>query len=209
MLLKLGEASLSQSDEGAYLNDFDSIQAATYTVADGDLPFELNVCTNMSSPPPSREVTVQSSNGLINSSEVFEQCGVDSVCTIPLGTTFEVDGSLNLGALVIQGVVEWTDNTQGSPSAFLCSGYVAVEGLGEWNMNLQDKNAFIYLKDNGAVHHHLRSRAFGSFASTDSDYPVLDITGREMIRTWSLISQPVRIGDDTLKLMHNARLMGW
>lgn len=188
--------------------NFNSMQAASYAVADGDLLLDLNVCKNYQS-PPSREVTVQAPNGVIGSSSVSEQCGNDSVCTIPIGITLQVDTSLNLAALVVRGTVEWNDNTQVSPSAFLCAGYVAVEGQGKWDMDLQAKDAYIYIKDNGAVHHHLRSRAFGSYAATGSDYPTIDINGRELVRTWSLLSNPILSGDDKITLMHNPHLMGW
>mmetsp|Transcript_32276 Transcript_32276/g.67849 ORF Transcript_32276/g.67849 Transcript_32276/m.67849 type:complete len:1275 (+) Transcript_32276:77-3901(+) len=202
-------AALSQSDEEKYLSNFDSMQAASYAVADGDLPIDMDVCkTNQS--PPTREVTVQAStNGVIDSSSITNQCGNDSICIIPIGTTLQVDTSLNLGALIVRGTVEWNDITQVHPSAFLCAGYVAVEGQGKWDMDLQVSDAFIYIKDNGAVHHHLRSRAFGSFASTASDCPTIDIMGREMLRTWSLLSTPIQSGDDKITLMHNGHLMGW
>ena len=42
-----------------------------------------------------------------------------------------------------------------------------------------------------------------------TDYPIIDIQGRELKRTWSLLSTPLLIGDNTIKLMHNPLLMGW
>lgn len=136
------------------------MQAASYAVADGDLPLDLNVCKDDRN-PPTREVTVQSSNGVVGSASVTSQCGMDSVCIVPIGTTLQVDRSLNLAALVVRGTVEWNDGTQAHHSAFLCAGYVAIEGQGKWDMDLQVKDAYVYIKDNGAVHHNLRSRAFG------------------------------------------------
>ena len=201
--------SVATTNHTLLTGNFDSIQAASYAVADGDLPLELDVCKNNHS-PPTRNVTVQaSSTGVVNSSSVSNQCGNDSVCIIPIGTTLEVDTGLNLGALIVRGTVEWNDGTQVQPSAFVCAGYVAVEGHGKWDMDVQTKNAVVYIKDNGAVHHGLRSRAFGSYAEADSDYPIIDITGREMVRTWSLLSNPIQSGDDKIDLMHNAHLMGW
>ena len=93
--------------------------------------------------------------------------------------------------------------------AFVCAGYVAIEGQGKWQMDIQSKNAFIYIKDNGAVHESLRERAFGSVAIDDVDYPIIDINGRNLKRTWSLLSDPLQQGDDRIKLMHNPKLMGW
>lgn len=188
------------------------MQAASYSVlddADQLPPNLLSVCKNNIN-TPTRAVTVQPDvNGNINSDQVFQQCGDDSVCTIPFGTSFQFDKSINLGALVVQGDVEWNDDTQVDGNIFLCAGYVAIEGQGKWDMNLQDKDAFIYLKDNGATHHHLRTRAFGSHAMSSSDYPIIDIKGRELVRTWSLLAEPLKEGQDTIKLMHNPKLMGW
>ena len=188
--------------------NFGAIQAAAYSVADGDLPIELNACKSNVG-PPTRTVTVQTSSGVINSATVSNQCGTDSTCIIPLGTTLQVDTGLNLGALVVKGTVEWNDATQVNPSAFVCAGYVAIEEQGKWDMDMQCKDAYIYIKANGAVHPHLRSRAFGSYAATGSDYPTIDITGRELARTWSLLSTPIQAGDSKIELMHNAHLMGW
>lgn len=183
------------------------MQAATYAVANDDLPTEMNVC-KINRLPPTRQVTVQASN-CFTSSTVSSQCGDDSICTIPLGVSLQVDTSLNLGALIVKGTVEWNDDTQVNSSAFVCAGYIAVEGQGKWEMDIQVKDAYIYIKDNGAVHTKLRSRAFGTWAETSSDYPMIDITGRDLARTWSLLSVPVQSGDIMIKLMHNAALMGW
>jgi len=173
-------------------------------------PDLLSVCKDKGNNPPSREVVVQAdSGGLINSEAVSTQCSTDSVCVIPLGTTLEVDTSLNLAALVVKGVVEWNDETQVSQSAFICAGYIAVEGHGKWEMDLQSKDAFVYIKDNGAVHTKLRSRGFGSVAMNNGDYPTIDINGRDLARTWSLLSKPLLPGDDKIELMHNANLMDW
>ena len=72
-----------------------------------------------------------------------------------------------------------------------------------------DKNAIIYIKDNGYSHNGLRSRAFGSYASLESDYPIIDINGRELARTWSLLAKSLTPGDTSITLMHRADLMGW
>ena len=189
--------------------NFKKMQAATYSVADNDLPIELDVCKNSNAPTPTQEITVQAPYGsVVDSSTVLDQCGNDSICIVPLGVTLQVNTNLNLGALIVQGELEWTDSTQANPSAFVCGGYIVVEGNGVWNMDLQTKNGIIYLKNNGAVHSKLRTRAFGSHAE-DGDYPQIDIKGRELRRTWSLLSVPIQAGDTKIKLMHNARIMGW
>ena len=173
-------------------------------------PTLLSVCHEKGIDTPVREVVVQAdSSGLVNSAAVSAQCSSDSVCVIPFGTTFQVNTSVNLAALVVKGDVEWSDNTQIDPSAFICAGYIAVEGLGKWEMELQSKDAFIYIKDNGAVHPKLRSRSFGSVAVDDVDFPIIDINGRELARTWSLLSKPLQQGNGRINLMHNPDLMGW
>ena len=198
-----------------HTENFDSIQAASYSVIDdpdANLPPDLlSVCKDKDINPPAREVVVQTNatNGLINSSTLSTHCGGDSVCVIPFGTTLQVDTSLSLAALIVKGVVEWTDDTQVNPSAFMCAGYIAVEGFGKWEMDVQTKDSFVYIKDNGAVHPMLRSRSFGSTAMNIGDYPTININGRELARTWSLLSKPLLQGDDKVQLMHNPNLMGW
>ena len=109
----------------------------------------------------------------------------------------------------MRGEVEWTDDTARSPMTYVCAGYIAVEGQGQWNMNVKEKDAYIYIKDNRAVHQHLRTRAFGTYAATGSDHPTIDIEGRDMARTWSLLASPLNPGINEIRLMHNAELMGW
>jgi len=206
-------AALNQAQEEEYLNKFDIMQTASYAmIEDGKerLPDALvDTCSNSVAVALSQVTVRASTNGFVDSNLVSEQCGDHSICTIPFGTTFQVNSSINLGALIVRGVVEWNDSTQVDERAFLCAGFVAIEGHGKWEMDLQNKDAFIYIKDNGATHDHLRSRAFGSVAMMDSDYPVIDINGHELKRTWSLLSEPLRHGDETVKLMHDPNLMGW
>ena len=199
--------------------NFDSINAASYVEVEdtnaGNVPPNLlSACSgsNPATDAPSKQITVQAPgvNGIVSSSEVSTQCGTDSTCILPAGTTLRVDTNLNLGALLVRGGVEWTDSTQLDASAFICAGYVAVEGQGKWEMDLQTKTAYIYLKDNGATHHTLRTRAFGGHAENfGEDNPTIDIKGREMKRTWSLLSQPLSQGDVEMRLMHDPNLMEW
>jgi hypothetical protein len=194
------------------------MQSKTYAIASSNLPFEMNFCKN-NNVQPTRNVVVVAppgSGGIVTASEVSAQCGGDSVCIVPSGTTLWMVGvnGLNVGALIVRGVLEWNDNEsalggRGPPALFLCAGYVAVEGRGRFAMDLQIKSGYVYIKDNGAVHAHLHSRAFGSVATSTGDYPVVEISGRELARTWSLLSKPLFVGDTKMTLMHNANLMGW
>ena len=76
-------------------------------------------------------------------------------------------------------------------------------------MNVLKSTAWIYIRDNGATHDTLRTRAFGAFGLTSEDQPKIDIQGRELVRTWSLLSEPLQSGQTTMKLMHNPILMKW
>ena len=189
------------------------MKAASYAAVDDkdkSLPPNLIPRCKNSGITPDHDVTVQpGADGYIYSSSVSQQCGIDSVCIIPFETTLLISASIDVGALIVRGNVEWNDDTQIDASAFLCSGFVAVEGNGKWEMNLQEKEAYIYIKDNGATHSHLRTRAFGSYAASSSDYPLIEMNGRELARTWSLLANPLIQGDDTMQLMHNPKLMGW
>lgn len=160
----------------------------------------------------------------IKSSEVALQCDASTVCTIPEGITLEMDANLHVAALIVRGSVLWTDKTQSLQSElieeyvdntntntnansgiFLCAGYVAVESPGSWLMNLQNMNAWIYLTNNGMAHSILRSRAFGGIG----DGSRVEVIGRDMARTWSLLSEPLSVGSTEMKLLHDPRLMNW
>ena len=120
-----------------------------------------------------------------------------------------MNSNLDVGALIIRGKLTWYDSTAPG-NAFLCSGYVAVENDGIFDMNLQQKNGWIYIKDNNAVHHHLRSRSFGGAVPHDSNQnPKVYISGKKLDRTWSLLAKPLTIGQSTITLLHNPSLMKW
>eukprot|EP00957_Ditylum_brightwellii_P092452 7040309-Ditylum_brightwellii.AAC.1 len=204
-----------QGSEPDYLSNFDSIVSASYAVIDDSsvAPAELlSRCqAKQQGPAPTREVTVINvGSNVISAASVEAQCGSDSVCIVPSGVTMLMDDDLDVSALVVRGEVEWTDATQnGAPHRYLCAGYIAVEGHGSFYMNLQqDGMGWVYIKDNGAQHPMLRSRAFGT-AGNGSDNPTVEINGREMKRTWTLLDQPFNIGDTIMKLMHDPARMGW
>ena len=148
-------------------------------------------------------------SNIVTTADVESQCDLTSICIVPDGLSFQMTSNLNIGSLIIRGSLEWTDATQASSNAYLCAGYIAIEGTGQWNMNVQQKNSWIYIKDNGAVHNQLRTRTFGAVAMNPGDYPILDLQGRELTRTLSLLSSPLKNGDVTMKLLHKPDLMGW
>ena len=80
-----------------------------------------------------------------SSTEVQSLCGQSSICTIGRNTVFQMNDSINVAALVIQGSFQWTDITATS-DYHLCAGYVFVQTNGSFNLNVSQHNAYIYLK---------------------------------------------------------------
>ena len=62
----------------------------------------------------------------MSSSELQSFCGTNTICTIPAGFTVTMNSNLNVAALVVNGVFNWTDSSQTSPNQWLCSGYIVV-----------------------------------------------------------------------------------
>ncbi len=206
------------------LGQLNAINQASYAAVDdqnnGNAPFNLlSTCAKGRAPTPPQNpnsVTVTSSSNTITTMDVSRQCSSVDICIIPRGKTLLVDSSLIVAALKVQGRVLWTDETMttntntntrnNADNVFLCAGYVAIEGNGaRWEMNIQtSKWGWIYIQDNQLSHESLRSRAFGAVNGGS-----IDISGRELERTWSLLSQPMSIGDNQLHLLHNPTLMKW
>jgi hypothetical protein len=177
----------------------------------------LNQCKNSGKTNPTQEVYVNGgSTSVVSSLSVQEQCGVNTICIIPEGITLIMDGNLNVDALIIRGNLEWNDASQSESDLFLCGGYVVVENNGSFEMVLSNsgsnKKGWIYIKNNGAVHPELRSRAFGTFKEryNQDQNPIMLVRGRQDLkRTWSLLSEPLYKDDTQIKLMHSPTEMGW
>eukprot|EP00551_Chaetoceros_affinis_P006400 CAMPEP_0203682988 /NCGR_PEP_ID=MMETSP0090-20130426/47288_1 /ASSEMBLY_ACC=CAM_ASM_001088 /TAXON_ID=426623 /ORGANISM="Chaetoceros affinis, Strain CCMP159" /LENGTH=1506 /DNA_ID=CAMNT_0050552109 /DNA_START=94 /DNA_END=4614 /DNA_ORIENTATION=+ len=225
-ILSVADAAFNQAQEIDYLNNFNAIDGASYAAVDdpeeagASLLSECKRGNSNSAVAPSVTVEVvppTNSNGnIVTTEDVQSQCDSTSNCIIPEGVLFTVTSSLNVGSLTIRGDLEWTDDTTTSTTtqqqidSYVCAGYIAVENNGSWFMKVEQSTAWIFLKDNGGVHTHLRSRAFGAVAMDENnDYPIIDIQGRELKRTWSLLSHPVSLGDDSIKLLHHPTLMNW
>jgi len=214
---------VSQGEESTYLANFNQIMQASYSQVD-DLSAEnlqkppptlLNDCKSKGYTNPTREVTVVKIVNELDAVSAFavqSQCGADSICIIPEGIRLVMNGNLNVGALIVRGTLEWTPSTQSSEDQYLCGGYVVVENNGSFQMelNISNRQGWIYIKNNGAVHPKLRSRSFGTYKTRGSnENPTMDIKGRELIRTWSLLSNTLQQGSSTMKLLHNPTIMGW
>ena len=160
------------------------------------------------------EIIVTSDGGIISAASLSAQCGSSSICVIPKGTTLIMNGNLNVAAIVLRGgSLRWDGSTQQDADQFLCAGYVAIENTGEFRLDMSsaqgaDKRAYIYIKDNGARHNVLGTRAFGSIGS-ETVKPTIDIAGRPLRRTWTLLSKSLQPWDQSMKVIHDPRMMGW
>ena len=172
----------------------------------------IRQCKNGGYVNPTREVAVKASNGVVSASSVQSQCGFDTICIIPEEVGLKMDGNLNVGGLIIRGMLSWTSSTQTLDDQFLCGGFVVVENNGSYEMALNaSKNGWIYIKNNGAKHSELLSRSFGTFkVRSSSGNPTMEISGRnDLKRTWSLLSKALYPSSKTMKLLHDPREMGW
>ncbi|CAJ1930817.1 unnamed protein product [Cylindrotheca closterium] len=209
------QAAYWQHDEGPYLADFQNHHLPnSYTALENEFPDLKNRCRgNGLGPPPTRTVSIQFPSTIYASSDEWQatSCGQNDICVIETGVTLIMDTSLILGALIIKGGLVWNDSSQSNQDQYLCAGYMVVEGNGRFELSLASpqQKAWIYLRNNGAIHPALRSRVLGSFASGYNDNPLLEIQGRPMLRTWSLLSDSLPQGSATIKLLHNAHIMGW
>ena len=157
--------------------------------------------------------TRTTSAGKMTASQLQTLCGTSTKCVVSEGTTVEMDGNLNVAALVVEGTLTWTGATQTQPEQWLCAGYATVEKLGTIRIDLAGngdggKRAYVFIKANGAKHSTFGERAFGGLRTTGAG-PTLTVAGAPLARTWSLLSAPGGSGETTVKLMHDARAMGW
>jgi hypothetical protein len=125
--------------------------------------------------------------------------------------TLIMDGNLNVPALIIRGRLMWNDTTFDGDDQFLCAGYVAVEDNAEFLLDVAQKRAWIYIRDNGAKHPTLGTRVLGAAGGTHEmpGTATVKIKGKTLTRSWSLLSHPLLTGHTTLKVMHDPLLMGW
>ena len=72
-----------------------------------------------------------------------------------------------------------------------------------FNITVHEHRAWVYVKDNSAYHANLTVRAFGGVQST------IELSGRPLRRTWSLLAEPVSAGAQSISLLHDPLAMGW
>jgi hypothetical protein len=210
-------APYKQDHTADYVNDFPALMAKSYTAVDKEAPLQLLAAcsTEQQSPSTGTVQVVPTTTGdtVVSSFEVQAQCSDSTkTCIIEGDLTLQMKSSLKVHSLILRDGAKllWTDE-HAEDHMWLCAGYVAVEVGGTFALQLDDLHAWIYIMNNGAVHPSLRSRAFGAVGSKhDSDMqPVIDIRGRNLLRTWSLLENPLVEGSTTLKVLHHPLDMGW
>ena len=202
---------LLQSDEAAYLSSWSSMIQDSYAEP---LPnnFDTTCIANQTSYTSAYNIKNVTLSGNFNSATFQSLCGTTNLCILASGSTLAMDGNLNVAALLIHGTLTWTDSTQKMSLQWLCAGILVVERQGSFIMNLQshDRKAYIYLKDNGATHPSpLQTRVFGGYSRTATSFPTIEVTGRSLARTWSLLAYPVDSGVSSITLLHDPITMGW
>lgn len=214
--------SFEQGDTDLYVSQFSDLISDSYSAIDDAAMAPSGLlfsCENTGQQTATDTVIVAEPTPTdLSAPDVQQLCGETTECVIGENVTLNMDGGLNVHSLVVRngGTVRWTDQTQTATDAWLCAGYVVVEVGGTWDLNLQDafKRAWIYIKNNGATHDGLRTRAFGSFVEHGSgvphdEAPYFSVVGRELDRTWSLLAEPLTPNSDSIRLMHDPVAMGW
>lgn len=201
-------AEFSGEDNAEFLAAWPQIKNSMYTE---EMPTGASACVGSSA---SYSGTTKSISSNSSASQIGSICTESDRCVVAEGAVLTMDGSLNVGALVVRGKVQWDDSSQGSNTEqWLCAGYVQLEGNAEFILSVtsQARRAYIYIKNNGASSPVLGSRFFGGVSTSASaeDRPLIDLAGHERRRTWSQLARPAESGDTFLTLLHDIELMGW
>ena len=193
----------NQGDDALYLSEYSSLVADSFSEP---LPPAIAAACKGSGPRQAMPGEVELAAGVVHSAaQAQATCGTSSTCIVASGATLRMDGPLNVGALLVRGRVVWDETSQQAAEQWLCSGYVVVPPGGVFNMSLRSgaRRGWIYLKANGAAHESLGQRVFGGSQST------IDVAGRPLRRTWSLLGAPAATGSGTIALLHNPSEAGW
>lgn len=181
-------------DEAAYMSSFDTLIKDSYS---DKLPADLiNTCKNKPTIQSSLQIKTITTSP-ITSAKVQESCNTNTICVIETGVVVTMSSNLNLAALIIKGSLNWNDQTQVSNDQWLCAGYVAVD-KGELNMKLTKKKGYIYIKNNNVKSDEISYRALGSYNKGK-----INIIGRTLSRTWSLLAKKIDTRVSSISLMHD------
>jgi len=199
ILPSLFSAQYLVTDEARYLSNFNNIMSSSYKEA---LPADIkNICANKGGAVITQDVTISADTTAQN---IISQCNINTRCIIPPGVTVTMNANLNVGALEVRGSLIWTDSTQTQPEQYLCAGYIYFAPMSIFTMNIVQSKAYIYIKNNG-----VNNDRFGQRFLVAETPKSIDISGRPMRRTWSLLTKDFTVGGNSISLMHNANDMGW
>lgn len=203
-----------QNDETLYLANFANITSQSHSfVDDNNVPPGLvtNCVDQGKLSAPLVDVTIATST---TSSQVQALCGVETHCIIPQGVKVIMDSDLNVGALTLLdgGELEWKDSPEGgATSHYLCAGYIISSGSAStFHVDLTsepDSTGFIYIKNNGAkpaAVDMMGERVLGTYNGGN-----MIVKGSEKARTWTLLSEPLGVGESSMKVIHDVSQMGW
>ena len=154
----------------------------------------------------------------------------DDPLIIPVDETWWVDGSMDVGGLVIYGKLRWDTNRDGLE---LRANYVLVEGQGEFHIGTQadpmNNTALVHIKNSSATHPHLGRRFIGGYrglseafvglshaefqavavASDATVEPTISMWGKPLHRTWSKLVRTAEVGATQIFMEHDPEAMGW
>jgi hypothetical protein len=192
-----------QDDVSAFLASFAAIEAAS---TDAPRPAQLSVQCEGHAKVAQPMAPVSLVGATLSAADVQAQCGTSSTCIVPAGVTVFMDSSVHVGALVVRGTWRWDDALQPGADQWLCAGYCAVEAGGLFNLTVHDAGhrAYVFITDNGASHSVLGPRGFGGVGSAN-----IEVSGRPLTRSWSLLAESAAASASTLTLLHDPLEMGW
>ena len=112
------------SDEVRYLSTYDALIKDSYSAQlSQNLISKCKFQMKITNP---QQFAIQSS---MTSALLQQYCGIMTICIIPAGFTVTMTSNLNVGALVVQGTIVWSDTTQVTNEQYLCAGYIAVRDM--------------------------------------------------------------------------------
>mmetsp|Transcript_35303 Transcript_35303/g.94015 ORF Transcript_35303/g.94015 Transcript_35303/m.94015 type:complete len:1048 (-) Transcript_35303:226-3369(-) len=126
-------------------------------------------------------------------------------CVVPAGETWILDRSMTVDTLTVSGTLRWDTSVDGLE---LRSGYVVVDATGHLEVGSvsapMEKSATIYITENAEEHPKCGHRFLCGLNGGR-----VEIHGRELARTWTLLSRTAHVGSTELFLKDEPASMGW
>eukprot|EP00440_Ansanella_granifera_P037063 gb/GFBE01040220.1/.p1 GENE.gb/GFBE01040220.1/~~gb/GFBE01040220.1/.p1 ORF type:complete len:1500 (+),score=225.46 gb/GFBE01040220.1/:1-4500(+) len=148
---------------------------------------------------------LQHHSGLTKAHRAAVACAAGSHCVVPAGETWLLDSSVQFETLTIRGTLEWDT---GKDNLELRAGHVLVETGGHLKIGMPDvpmeRRATVYITKNSHQHDVLGKRFLGGVGTGK-----VDIHGRKLARTWTLLASNAFAGENQLQLKDDPSAMGW